>query len=468
MGRQFGHIVQRARPYDYRHRLLVAQPRFQSQHRVVIGVQLRQAGKDDRIRHPPTGGAELPPHDAARRGIGVLIRDQNHRLVTEVPRQHSLQASEHATTDHDRASIARRRERSVYPRKIHRLTSGLSRSRCLKLVGRIDKLIQAYNRRRRGEAAEQRSSVARSTRSDERVIMTWNPIWGQAMCPPLVVLPIRAKRTVQLAVTSSQSGDKVRLRFSNIYGKRPYVLGECTVKAGGVRALVTLEGRTRLVIPCGGLTYSDTVPLHVTRGSLVEVSMYFLNRPAEGNAIEAAYVVKGRNVTHGEESLLLERSEFQQRNHTYPFIPALDAIEVESPTEPEVIVAFGDSITQQGEWTRPLAVTPAPSIARAISRARCSSTSKRSPTIRASCRICCPARGNLAKQSARLASAMATPSSYTTAPAYTRPRAYGGRFDFSARRRSTSSTVGCRNGNWKAGRWRKARSSGRHESSPPR
>lgn len=185
--------------------------------------------------------------------------------------------------------------------------------------------------------------------------MTWNPIWGQAMCPPLVVLPIRAKRTVQLAVTSSQSGDKVRLRFSNIYGKRPYVLGECTVKAGGVRALVTLEGRTRLVIPCGGLTYSDTVPLHVTRGSLVEVSMYFLNRPAEGNAIEAAYVVKGRNVTHGEESLLLERSEFQQRNHTYPFIPALDAIEVESPTEPEVIVAFGDSITQQGEWTRPLA-----------------------------------------------------------------------------------------------------------------
>jgi lysophospholipase L1-like esterase len=39
----------------------------------------------------------------------------------------------------------------------------------------------------------------------------------------------------------------------------------------------------------------------------------------------------------------------------YPFIPSLDAVEVESPAQPEVIVAFGDSITQQGEWTRRLA-----------------------------------------------------------------------------------------------------------------
>jgi len=92
------------------------------------------------------------------------------------------------------------------------------------------------------------------------------------MCPPLLVLPIRAKRTVQLAVTSSQSGDKVRLRFANIYGKHPYLLGECTVKVGSVRAQVTLKGQTQLVIPRGGTTYSDSAPLPVVTGSLVEIS----------------------------------------------------------------------------------------------------------------------------------------------------------------------------------------------------
>jgi lysophospholipase L1-like esterase len=146
------------------------------------------------------------------------------------------------------------------------------------------------------------------------------------MCSPFLLWPLRPKKTIQFAVTSSLSGVNVRLRFANIYGKRPYRLGECTIKAGGARAQVTMEGRRELVIPRGGTTYSDTVPLPLTSGSLVEISLYYLNRPAEGNAVEAA-----------------------------PFIPSLDAIEVESTIAPEVIVAFGDSITQQGKWTQPLA-----------------------------------------------------------------------------------------------------------------
>ena len=132
--------------------------------------------------------------------------------------------------------------------------------------------------------------------------MTWNLIWGHAMCPPFVIQPIRPRRTIRFAVTSPLTGDSVRLRFSNMYGKHQYDLGECTISIGGVRAQVTQEGKTQLVIPRGGATYSDEVPLRVMRGDVVELSLYYLSRPAEGNAIESdAQVVKRLNVTHGSE-----------------------------------------------------------------------------------------------------------------------------------------------------------------------
>jgi lysophospholipase L1-like esterase len=184
--------------------------------------------------------------------------------------------------------------------------------------------------------------------------MHWNIIWGQAICPLSFSFTKHQKCTIRFSVASPLSGDKVRLRFSNISGKRPYIIGECTVKAGGVRSQVTKDGKKQLIIPRGGTTTSDEVELKVISGEKVEISIYYVNKPVEGNAIEEnAYLVKRMNLTQSDAYPPLKSNLFQRQHHLTS-IPLIDAIEVYSKNDPAIIVAFGDSITQRSQWTKPL------------------------------------------------------------------------------------------------------------------
>ncbi len=100
--------------------------------------------------------------------------------------------------------------------------------------------------------------------------------------------------------------------------------------------------------------------------------------------------------------------------------------------------------------------TPRPNISPAISRARCASTSTRSPTMPIRCRTCCRARSSSRATSARSASPRPTPSWSMTAPACSPRRGCGGRSGCSARRTCSCSKAGCRNGRPKAVRSRPA------------
>lgn len=186
--------------------------------------------------------------------------------------------------------------------------------------------------------------------------MNWNMIWGQAIAKPFSLSPSLAKSTTRFSVMSPLSGDQLRLRFSNIYGKKAYVIGECTVKANGVRCQVTQDGKKQLVIPCGGASYSDAVDLKVMSGENIEISIYPLNQPGEMNAIEeSANLVKGANLTQSDVYPPIKLSRLAKKFNSYQYIPLIDSIEIQSPIDSAIIVAFGDSITQQSLWTKPLA-----------------------------------------------------------------------------------------------------------------
>jgi len=189
-------------------------------------------------------------------------------------------------------------------------------------------------------------------------MMNWNTIWGQAITPfpPLLLFLMPPTRsTIRFSVVSPMSGDKLRLGFSNIFGKEPYIIGECTVKSGGARVQITKDGNRQIVVPCGGRIYSDEIALDVASGESIEISMYFSNRLREGNAIEEhTNLVKGKNLTQSDFYPPLKRTNFQQKYNFHSFIPSLDSIEVNTSHDPAVIVAFGDSITQQSTWTKPL------------------------------------------------------------------------------------------------------------------
>ncbi len=64
--------------------------------------------------------------------------------------------------------------------------------------------------------------------------MNWTTIWSQAAAPSFAMGMLQGKKkTVVFPVSSPVSGERVRLRFSNIYGKKPYVIGAVTVRGKG-------------------------------------------------------------------------------------------------------------------------------------------------------------------------------------------------------------------------------------------
>ena len=60
--------------------------------------------------------------------------------------------------------------------------------------------------------------------------MNWTPIWHQAAAPAFAMGFLAGKKkTVVYSVISQVSGEKLRVRFSNHYGKKPYTIGGLTV-----------------------------------------------------------------------------------------------------------------------------------------------------------------------------------------------------------------------------------------------
>lgn len=56
--------------------------------------------------------------------------------------------------------------------------------------------------------------------------MDWTPIWHQAAAPAFAMGFLAGKKkTVVYSVISHVSGEKLRVRFSNHYGKKPYTIG---------------------------------------------------------------------------------------------------------------------------------------------------------------------------------------------------------------------------------------------------
>lgn len=97
--------------------------------------------------------------------------------------------------------------------------------------------------------------------------MEWTPIWHQAAAPAFAMgLLAGKKKTVVFHVTPQVSGEKLRVRFSNHYGKKPYAIGGLTVWAQGKMHPITSGGSGSFSVPVGESCYSDEISFPVTQG----------------------------------------------------------------------------------------------------------------------------------------------------------------------------------------------------------
>lgn len=157
-----------------------------------------------------------------------------------------------------------------------------------------------------------------------------------------------ARTTVRQRVFPTVGGERVRVRFSNLFGAAPLQLTDASVaQSTGGDAISTgslqplrFGGQRGITIAPGAEAWSDAAPLAVRAGQALAVS-FFLDQPTPyGTAHHlptgATWVTSGNAVG----SPTLRGVAQPEWNHL------VTGIDVPAPASARVVVAFGDSITE--------------------------------------------------------------------------------------------------------------------------
>lgn len=184
----------------------------------------------------------------------------------------------------------------------------------------------------------------------------WITVWNQSHTNIKSVTPQYRDRTMWLTVQLPLSGEGVRILFSNKEGcTKLNVLQAALWLDGCERQALLFRGQESISLDVGEEQYTDEIQTSIFAGRLLSIAVAFEGHPTSGNCI-AAHVQcsKDGNYVYEPQMDISRRSFMDSYWGNLPGIPAISAIELKTEEKPQVIVCFGDSITQQSTWTVPL------------------------------------------------------------------------------------------------------------------
>jgi len=106
------------------------------------------------------------------------------------------------------------------------------------------------------------------------------PGWDSQFVLPMNVPAVLDNQTVREYVRVSAGGERIKLVFSNRYGKAPLAIGAASVVMPEVTRVVTFEGARQVTIAAGATVTSDPIALSVAPLSQLEVTTYLPKRTA--------------------------------------------------------------------------------------------------------------------------------------------------------------------------------------------
>jgi lysophospholipase L1-like esterase len=177
----------------------------------------------------------------------------------------------------------------------------------------------------------------------------WTTTWGASETVPAPGSETFSNQTLRLIVHTSNGGNQVRIKLTNVFGSRPLNIGGASVglrQSGatliaGSRRTLTFGGRSSIAVPIGAYVLSDPAPLSAGPQADLAVSLYLAGDSGPVTmhplALQTSFVS-----TPGDFVAREDDGPFQSQIHNWPF---LAAVEVDSADNLRSIVAFGDSIT---------------------------------------------------------------------------------------------------------------------------
>ncbi len=178
----------------------------------------------------------------------------------------------------------------------------------------------------------------------------WITAWGASSTEAAAGVTV-ADLSVRLSANITTGGPQMRVRLSNSFGASAVTIGHATVGAAasagsseitGTLRDLTFNGQPAITIPPGAQALSDALPLSVTPGQNLAVSLYFPNtlvNPSINYVSQATSYLS----TPGDHTSETSGSSFPYPMNSYYYLSAIDVFG--SPAVGSV-VAVGDSITE--------------------------------------------------------------------------------------------------------------------------
>ncbi|WP_433447252.1 SGNH/GDSL hydrolase family protein [Streptomyces sp. CA-142005] len=160
--------------------------------------------------------------------------------------------------------------------------------------------------------------------------------------------PSFTDQTIRMVVHSSVSGSGARITLSNRYSTTPLDVGavDVAVQESGGEATrgttrnITFGGSRHVTIPAGEEAVSDVVPISVSAGENLLVSLYVPGTTGmstwHSDAFDTTYLASGNH--SGDDGA----AAFGTTTTSWYYLAGLDVV---SATARGTVVAFGDSIT---------------------------------------------------------------------------------------------------------------------------
>ncbi|MGW0998202.1 SGNH/GDSL hydrolase family protein [Streptomyces sp. NPDC002523] len=201
------------------------------------------------------------------------------------------------------------------------------------------------------------ASTASATTSSSQGQATRVSAWSPSMTTGG---PSFSNQTIRMVVHSSVAGSGARITLSNRYSGTPLDVAEVdvAVQANGGEATrgttrnVTFGASRRLTIPAGEEAVSDVIPISVSAGQNLLVSLYVPGTTGmsswHSDAFDTTYTAFGNHT--GDDSA----AAFGTTTTSWYYLAGLDVL---SSSARGTVVAFGDSITDgyhssTGTYTR--------------------------------------------------------------------------------------------------------------------
>lgn len=199
--------------------------------------------------------------------------------------------------------------------------------------------------------------------------MEWKMVWSYLPVNHNSCIATIRDTTLRGFFLNNLKGDKLRIRFSNLYSSEKLILDRVTVSKRSENSsnivdfkTVSFQGKDIISIGPGEQFYSDEIDLSINPSEDIVISIY-IKEPTNIYSVCSTWSAKSWSTSYGLNGDYTMESEFSETDNydMYPILKydenranhiyGISGIEVFTESDVKTIALFGDSITHMSYYS---------------------------------------------------------------------------------------------------------------------